>query len=115
MTGERCEARGGGIVCSGLRVLPSGKQLRCHGQRALRLTQPLKAYRLISSPPCLTNNAAQDTAALTPMVLALVQAKADPPTAVVLGDVMFIIQERFGNPCASLGLNNSDSLSWEVI
>jgi hypothetical protein len=54
---------------------------------------------------------AQDTGALTPMVLALVQAKTDT-SRIVLGDVMFIMQERFGDPkpyfewCASLGLNN---------
>ena len=54
---------------------------------------------------------AQDTAALTPMVLALVKAE-DDMSRVVLGDVMFIIEERFGDPkpyfewCASLGLNN---------
>jgi hypothetical protein len=55
---------------------------------------------------------AQDTAELTPLVLGLVQAKAAPSAAVVLGDVMFIMQERFGDPkpyfewCATLGLNN---------
>ena len=54
---------------------------------------------------------AQDTAALTPMVLALVKAK-DDTSRVVLGDVMFIMQQRLGDPvpyfewCASLGLNN---------
>jgi hypothetical protein len=54
---------------------------------------------------------AQDTAALTPMVLALVKAE-DDMSRVVLGDVMFIMQERLGDPvpyfewCAGLGLNN---------
>jgi hypothetical protein len=54
---------------------------------------------------------AQDTAALAPMILALVKAK-DDTSRVVLGDVMFIMQERLGDPvpyfewCASLGLNN---------
>ncbi len=54
---------------------------------------------------------AQDTAAPTPMVLALVKAE-DDQSRVVLGDVMFIMQERFGDPkpyfewSASLGLNN---------
>ena len=38
---------------------------------------------------------AQDAAALTPMVLALVKAK-DDMSRVVLGDVMFIMQERLG-------------------
>ena len=53
---------------------------------------------------------AQDTAALAPMVLALVKSK-DDTSRVVWGDVMFIMQERLGDPvpyfewCASLGLN----------
>ena len=40
---------------------------------------------------------AQDTAALTPMVLALIKAN-DDASRVVMGDVMFIMQERLGDP-----------------
>jgi hypothetical protein len=39
----------------------------------------------------------QDTAALTPVVVALVKAE-DDPSRIVSGDVMFIMQERLGDP-----------------